>query len=59
MRSPRYPSAWLKPAVFRANSDKDPKVYAKRMRRRKEMGLTYFEMDLPTELVAERAGAVK
>jgi hypothetical protein len=37
---------------------KDPKVYAERMRKRKEMGLTYFKMDLHTELVAERAGAV-
>src|ERR1022692_4440384 len=37
---------------------KDPKVYAERMRRRKEMGLTYFKMDLHTELVAERPGAV-
>ena len=37
---------------------KNPKVYAERMRRRKEMGLTYFKMDLHTELVAERPGAV-
>jgi L-alanine-DL-glutamate epimerase-like enolase superfamily enzyme len=34
------------------------KVYAERMRKRKEMGLTYFKMDLHTELVAERSGAV-
>ena len=37
---------------------KDPKVYAERMRRRKEMGITFFKMDLHTELVAERPGAV-
>ena len=37
---------------------KDPKVYAERMRKRKEMGLTFFKMDLHTELVADRPGAV-
>ena len=37
---------------------KDPKVYAERMRKRKEMGLTFFKMDLHTELVAGRPGAV-
>ena len=31
---------------------KDPKVYAERMRKRKEMGLTFFKMDLETELVS-------
>jgi L-alanine-DL-glutamate epimerase-like enolase superfamily enzyme len=37
---------------------KDPKIYAARMRKRKEMGLTFFKMDLHTELVADRPGAV-
>ena len=37
---------------------KDPKIYAERMRKRKEMGLTFFKMDLHTELVADRPGAV-
>lgn len=37
---------------------KDPKVYAERMLKRKEMGLTFFKMDLHTELVADRPGAV-
>ena len=37
---------------------KDPKVYAERMRKRKEMGLTFFKMDLRTVLVADRPGAV-
>jgi L-alanine-DL-glutamate epimerase-like enolase superfamily enzyme len=37
---------------------KDPKVYAERMRKRKEMGLTFFKMDLHTALVADRPGAV-
>ena len=38
--------------------DKDPKIYASRMQKRKEMGITYFKMDLHTELVAERPNAV-
>ncbi len=37
---------------------KDPKVYAERMRKRKDMGITFFKMDLHTELVAGRPGAV-
>jgi L-alanine-DL-glutamate epimerase-like enolase superfamily enzyme len=37
---------------------KDPKVYAERMRKRKTMGFTFFKMDLHTELVADRPGAV-
>jgi L-alanine-DL-glutamate epimerase-like enolase superfamily enzyme len=37
---------------------KDPKVYAERMRKRKEMGITFFKMDLHTDLVAERPNAV-
>ncbi|MGD0000053.1 MAG: mandelate racemase/muconate lactonizing enzyme family protein, partial [Bryobacteraceae bacterium] len=37
---------------------KDPKVYAERMRKRKEMGLTFFKMDLETDLMADRPGMV-
>jgi L-alanine-DL-glutamate epimerase-like enolase superfamily enzyme len=37
---------------------KDPKVYAARMLKRKEMGITWFKMDLHTNLVADRPGAV-
>ena len=37
---------------------KDPKVYAQRMLKRKQMGLTFFKMDLHTSLVAGRPGAV-
>ncbi|HUI43089.1 MAG TPA: mandelate racemase/muconate lactonizing enzyme family protein, partial [Terriglobia bacterium] len=38
---------------------KDPKVYAQRMRERKEaMGLTWLKMDLGVEMVADRPGTV-
>jgi L-alanine-DL-glutamate epimerase-like enolase superfamily enzyme len=37
---------------------KDPKVYAARMLKRKQMGITFFKMDLHTSLVADRPGAV-
>jgi L-alanine-DL-glutamate epimerase-like enolase superfamily enzyme len=37
---------------------KDPKVYGARMLRRKQMGFTFFKMDLYTSLVANRPGAV-
>ena len=37
---------------------KDPKVYAERMRKRKEMGITFFKMDLHTSLVTDRPNAV-
>ncbi len=37
---------------------KDPKVYAERMRKRKEMGLTFFKMDLHSEMVGDRPGAL-
>jgi L-alanine-DL-glutamate epimerase-like enolase superfamily enzyme len=37
---------------------KDPRVYAERMLKRKQMGFTFFKMDLYTSLVADRAGAV-
>ena len=36
----------------------DVKVYAERMRKRKRMGLTFFKMDLETDLVAKRPNAV-
>jgi len=37
---------------------KDPKIYAKRMEARKKLGFTFFKMDLYTDLVADRPGAV-
>jgi L-alanine-DL-glutamate epimerase-like enolase superfamily enzyme len=37
---------------------KDPKIYAERMRKRKEMGLTFFKMDLHSNLVSDRPGAL-
>jgi L-alanine-DL-glutamate epimerase-like enolase superfamily enzyme len=37
---------------------KDPKIYGERMLARKKMGYTFFKMDLYTELVKDRPGAV-
>jgi len=37
---------------------KDPKIYGARMLKRKQMGFTFFKMDLYTSLVADRPGAV-
>ena len=37
---------------------KDPKIYGERMLKRKQMGFTFFKMDLYTSLVADRPGAV-
>jgi L-alanine-DL-glutamate epimerase-like enolase superfamily enzyme len=37
---------------------KDPKVYAARMKKRQELGYTFFKMDLYTDLVEGRPGAV-
>jgi L-alanine-DL-glutamate epimerase-like enolase superfamily enzyme len=37
---------------------KDPKVYAQRMLKRKQMGFTFFKMDLYTSLTADRPGAI-
>jgi L-alanine-DL-glutamate epimerase-like enolase superfamily enzyme len=37
---------------------KDPKIYAERMLKRKKMGFTFFKMDLYTNMVADRPGAV-
>jgi L-alanine-DL-glutamate epimerase-like enolase superfamily enzyme len=39
-------------------SHPDPKVYAERMRKRKEMGLTFFKMDLQSSMVHDRPGAL-
>ncbi|MFB3826150.1 MAG: mandelate racemase/muconate lactonizing enzyme family protein [Bryobacteraceae bacterium] len=36
----------------------DPKIYAARMLKRKQMGFTFFKMDLYTRMVAQRPGAV-
>lgn len=40
------------------DQSKDPAVFAGRLRKRKEQGFTFFEMDLGTSLVADRPGAV-
>ena len=37
---------------------KNPKIYGERMAKRKKMGFTYFKMDLYTDLVGDRPGAV-
>jgi L-alanine-DL-glutamate epimerase-like enolase superfamily enzyme len=37
---------------------RDPKVYAERFQARKAQGFTFFKMDLGTDLVADRPGAV-
>lgn len=37
---------------------KDPKIYGQRMLARKKMGFTFFKMDLYTNLVEDRPGAV-
>ncbi len=36
----------------------DPKIYAERMKKRQQMGFTFFKMDLYTRLVKNRPGAV-
>ena len=36
----------------------DPKIYAERMKKRKEMGITFFKMDLHSNLVKDRPGAL-
>lgn len=40
------------------NESNDPKIYAERMKKRKEQGFTFFKMDLGTRMVADRPGAV-
>ena len=37
---------------------RDPKIYAERFKARKAQGFTFFKMDLGTDLVADRPGAV-
>lgn len=37
---------------------KDPKVFAERLKKRKEQGFTFFKMDLYSSLVADRPGAI-
>jgi len=37
---------------------KDPKIYGRRMLKWKQLGFTFFKMDLYTSLVADRPGAV-
>ena len=39
-------------------SHPDPKVYAERMKKRKEMGLTFFKMDLQSDMLKDRPGAL-
>jgi L-alanine-DL-glutamate epimerase-like enolase superfamily enzyme len=36
----------------------DPRVFAERLKRRREMGFTFFKMDLGTSLVKDKPGAV-
>ncbi len=40
------------------DQSKDPKIFAERLRKRREQGFTFFKMDLGTSLVADRPGAV-
>lgn len=40
------------------NESKDPKVYAERMRKRKEMGFTFFKMDIGPNLISDVPGAL-
>lgn len=37
---------------------KDPAVFAERLKKRKEMGFTFFKMDLGTHLVSDKPGAM-
>ncbi len=39
-------------------STTDPKIYATRMQKRKDMGITFFKMDLQTSLVRGKPGAI-
>jgi L-alanine-DL-glutamate epimerase-like enolase superfamily enzyme len=40
------------------DQSRDPKIFAERLKKRKQMGFTFFKMDLGTSLVSERPGAV-
>jgi len=40
------------------DQSRDPKVFAERLKKRKEMGFTFFKMDLGTSLVRDKPGAI-
>lgn len=40
------------------NESRDPKVYAERMRKRKDMGFTFFKMDIGPRLISDIPGAL-
>ncbi len=40
------------------DQSKDPKIFAERLRKRREQGFTFFKMDLGTSLVTDKPGAV-
>jgi hypothetical protein len=40
------------------DQSRDPKIFAERLKKRKQMGYTFFKMDLGTSLVSGRPGAV-
>jgi L-alanine-DL-glutamate epimerase-like enolase superfamily enzyme len=40
------------------DQSQDPKIFAERLKKRKQQGFTFFKMDLGTSLVAHRPGAV-
>jgi L-alanine-DL-glutamate epimerase-like enolase superfamily enzyme len=40
------------------NESKDPKVYAERMKKRQQMGFTFFKLDIGPRLLAGRPGAL-
>jgi L-alanine-DL-glutamate epimerase-like enolase superfamily enzyme len=41
------------------DQSRDPKMFAERLKKRREMGFTFFKMDLGTNLVAGKPGAVE
>lgn len=40
------------------NESKDPKIYAERMKKRQQMGFTFFKLDIGPRLLAGRPGAL-
>jgi L-alanine-DL-glutamate epimerase-like enolase superfamily enzyme len=40
------------------DQSRDPKVFAERLKKRKDMGFTFFKMDLGTNLVRDKPGAI-
>lgn len=40
------------------DQSKDPRIFAERLKQRRDRGFTYFKMDLGTSLVSDRPGAV-